>query len=238
MRLFKLPPPNVLRSTTIAWSPKGRITLQLLARMARCLPGPEEMAGGLARRMLGGQAASIMRLGRSAAGGLRSPLIADPKRAALSLNGGGRARDHRHLLPGPKFRTSFDDPRNLTCDGPRRLWLARGAGGSRERPPTRAAGRGVAGADNHRNPQNRARAAALLRHLKGQLVDVTGVAVDAQSNVFAAAEAYWQLSKASGVNLDQEGGGWHADLEFKGRPAGIPAVVGTPAPVPTRAQAI
>lgn len=91
---------------------------------------------------------------------------------------------------------------------------------------------------NHRNPQNRARAVALLTHLKGQLVDVTGVTVEARSNVFAAAEAYWQLSKASGVHLYQEGGGWHADLEFRGLPAGIPTVVGTPTPVPTRAQAI
>ena len=90
----------------------------------------------------------------------------------------------------------------------------------------------------HSNPQNRAKAASLLRQLKGQLVDVTGVRVEALSNVYAASEAYWQLSKAAGVHLYQEGGGWHADLEFKGLPHGIPRIVGTPEPVATRAEAI
>ncbi|TGE02645.1 hypothetical protein [Methylobacterium nonmethylotrophicum] len=90
----------------------------------------------------------------------------------------------------------------------------------------------------HYIPQNRAKAAALLRQLKGQLVDVTGVQVEARSNVFAAAEAYWQLSKASGVHLYQVGAGWHADLEFKGLPPGVPTIVGTPEPVATRAEAI
>ena len=90
----------------------------------------------------------------------------------------------------------------------------------------------------HKDPQNRAKAAFLLTQLKGQLVDVTGVKVEALSNVYAAAEAYWQLSKASGVHLYQEGGGWHADLEFKGLPPGILRIVGTPEPVPTREEAI
>ena len=57
----------------------------------------------------------------------------------------------------------------------------------------------------HHNPQNRAKAASLLRQLKGQLVDMTGVQVEARSNVFAAAEAYWQLSKAAGVHLYSRG---------------------------------
>ena len=38
----------------------------------------------------------------------------------------------------------------------------------------------------HSNPQNRAKAASLLRQLKGQLVDVTGVRVEALSNVYAS----------------------------------------------------
>ena len=91
---------------------------------------------------------------------------------------------------------------------------------------------------NHNNPQNRAKAASMLRQLKVQLVDVTGVQVEARSNLFAASEAYWQLSKAAGVHLYQEGGGWHADLEFKGLPPGVPRIVGTPEPVPTRAEAV
>lgn len=90
----------------------------------------------------------------------------------------------------------------------------------------------------YRNPQNRMRAAALLRHLKGQLVDVTGVKIEVFSNVAASAESYWQLSKACGVHVYQEHDGWHADLEFKDLPKGIPDVIGTPAPVPTRAEAI
>ncbi|KQU00836.1 hypothetical protein ASG60_19600 [Methylobacterium sp. Leaf469] len=90
----------------------------------------------------------------------------------------------------------------------------------------------------HRHPQNRAKAASLLSRLKGELVNVTGIQVEALSNVYAAAEAYWQLSKASGVHLYQEGGGWHADLEFKGLPPGVPTIVGTPEPVPTREEAI
>lgn len=90
----------------------------------------------------------------------------------------------------------------------------------------------------HSNPQNRMRAAALLRHLKGQLVDVTGVEVELFSNTAASAEAYWQLSKARGVHLYQEGGGWHADLEFKDLPPGVGTIIGTPAPVATRAEAI
>ncbi|MGU3465559.1 hypothetical protein ACLBXO_11955 [Methylobacterium sp. C33D] len=90
----------------------------------------------------------------------------------------------------------------------------------------------------HTNPQNRMRAAALLRHLKGRLIDVTGVRVEMFSNTAASAEAYWQLSKARGVHLYQEGGGWHADLEFGGLPPGIGTIIGTPAPVATRAEAI
>lgn len=90
----------------------------------------------------------------------------------------------------------------------------------------------------HRNPQNRMRAAAMLRQLKGQLVDVTGVKVEAFSDTAASAEAYWQLSKASGVHVYQEGGGWHADLEFSDLPQGIPTIIGTPEPLPTRAEAI
>ncbi|MEE9481648.1 hypothetical protein [Methylobacterium ajmalii] len=78
----------------------------------------------------------------------------------------------------------------------------------------------------------------MLRQLKVQLVDVTGAQVEARSNLFAASEAYWQLSKAAGVHLYQEGGGWHADLEFKGLPPGVPRIVGTPEPVPTRAEAV
>ncbi|MEE8627803.1 MULTISPECIES: hypothetical protein [Methylobacterium] len=91
---------------------------------------------------------------------------------------------------------------------------------------------------NHNNPQNRAKATSMLRQLKVQLVDVTGAQVEARSNLFAASEAYWQLSKAAGVHLYQEGGGWHADLEFKGLPPGVPRIVGTPEPVPTRAEAV
>lgn len=90
----------------------------------------------------------------------------------------------------------------------------------------------------HHNPQNRAKAASLLGQLKGQIVDVTGVQVEARSNVFAAAEAYWQLSKASGVHLYKVGDEWHADLEFKGLPLGVPTIVGTPEPVATRAEAV
>lgn len=90
----------------------------------------------------------------------------------------------------------------------------------------------------YRNPQNRLRAAALLRHLKGQLIDVTGVRIESFSNNAASAEAYWQLSKACGVHVYQERDGWHADLEFKDLPEGIPDMIGTPAPVPTRAEAI
>ncbi|MER2193581.1 hypothetical protein [Methylobacterium brachiatum] len=90
----------------------------------------------------------------------------------------------------------------------------------------------------HHNPQNRAKAASLLRQLKGQLVDVTGVQVEARTNIFAAAEAYWQLSKAAGVHLYKVGDGWHADLEFKGLPPGVPTIVGTPEPVATRTEAI
>ena len=90
----------------------------------------------------------------------------------------------------------------------------------------------------HHNPQNRAKAASLLRQLKGRLVDVTGVQVEARSNIFAAAEAYWQLSKASGVHLYKVGDGWHADLEFAGLPPGVPTIVGTPEPVVSRTEAI
>ncbi|TXN34199.1 hypothetical protein FV232_23110 [Methylobacterium sp. WL30] len=90
----------------------------------------------------------------------------------------------------------------------------------------------------HRNPQNRMKAASLLRLLKGRLIDVSGVKVEVSSNATASAEAYWQLSKASGVHVYQEGDGWHADLEFKGLPDGVPAMIGTPAPVSTRAEAI
>jgi len=91
---------------------------------------------------------------------------------------------------------------------------------------------------NHRNPQNRTRAAALLRQLKGQLVDVTGATVTAVSNTAASSEAHWQLSKASGVHVYQQDGGWHADLVFKDLPVGVPSVIGTPEPVATRAEAI
>ncbi len=90
----------------------------------------------------------------------------------------------------------------------------------------------------HGNPQNRMRAAALLRQLKGQLVDVTGSTVEAVSNTAASSEAYWQLKKASGVHVYQQDGGWHADLEFKGLPEGIPTVIGTPVPSSSRAGAI
>lgn len=90
----------------------------------------------------------------------------------------------------------------------------------------------------YRNPQNRMRAAALLRQLKKQLIDVTGVEVEALSHTAATAEAYWQLSKACGVHVYQEGDGWHADLEFKGLPNGVADLIGTPAPVATRAEAI
>lgn len=91
---------------------------------------------------------------------------------------------------------------------------------------------------DHHNPQNRMKAASLLRQLKGQMIDVTGVTVEALSNTYAAAEAYWQLSKAAGVHVYREGAGWHADLVFKDLPKGVPHIVGTPAPVPTRAEAI
>lgn len=90
----------------------------------------------------------------------------------------------------------------------------------------------------HSNPQNRSRAVALLRHLKGQLIDVTGVQVELFSNTATSSETYWQLSKAYGVHLYQEDGGWHADLEFKDLPPGIGTIIGTPAPVATRAEAI
>ncbi|KQO70808.1 hypothetical protein ASF22_16195 [Methylobacterium sp. Leaf87] len=90
----------------------------------------------------------------------------------------------------------------------------------------------------YRNPQNRMRAAALLRHLKGQLIDVTGVQIETFTNTAASAEAYWQLSKACGVHVYQEHDGWHADLEFKDLPKGIPVLIGMPVPVATRAEAI
>lgn len=90
----------------------------------------------------------------------------------------------------------------------------------------------------HGNPQNRMRASALLRQLKGQLVDVTGVKVEAVSNTAAWSEAYWQLKNASGVHVYHQDGGWHADMVFKDLPEGIPTVIGTPAPLPTRAEAI
>jgi hypothetical protein len=82
------------------------------------------------------------------------------------------------------------------------------------------------------------RAAALLRHLKGQLIDVTGVQIETFTNTAASAEAYWQLSKACGVHVYQEHDGWHADLEFKDLPKGIPVLIGMPVPVATRAEAI
>lgn len=90
----------------------------------------------------------------------------------------------------------------------------------------------------YRNPQNRMRAASLLRQLKDQLIDVTGVGIEAFSNVYASSEAYWQLSKATGVHVYRYGGGWHGDLEFGGLPPGIPTIVGTPEPVATRTEAV
>lgn len=54
---------------------------------------------------------------------------------------------------------------------------------------------------NHRNPQNQTKAAAMLRELKGRLVDVGGITVEAVTNTAATSEAYWQLSKASGVHV-------------------------------------
>jgi len=54
----------------------------------------------------------------------------------------------------------------------------------------------------------------------------------------ATAEAYWQLSKACGVHVYQEGDGWHADLEFKGLPNGVADLIGTPTPAATWAEAI
>jgi hypothetical protein len=91
---------------------------------------------------------------------------------------------------------------------------------------------------NYRDPENRTKAAAMLTHLKGQLVDVTGVTVEALSERYALAEAHWQLSKATGVHVYQDAGGWHADLEFDDLPKGIPELIGTLEPVPTQAEAI
>ena len=91
---------------------------------------------------------------------------------------------------------------------------------------------------DYSHPENRRRAASLLHQLKGRLHDVAGVRVEALSNAYASAEAYWQLSKASGVHVYRSGDGWHADLEFQDLPRGIPDIIGTPAPAPTRAEAL
>lgn len=98
--------------------------------------------------------------------------------------------------------------------------------------------RGVLVGYDYRDPQNRTGAAATLTRLKKQLVDVTGVTVEAISERYASAEAHWQLSKAIGVHVYQVTGGWHADLEFGDLPKGVPDLIGTPEPVPTKAEAI
>lgn len=90
----------------------------------------------------------------------------------------------------------------------------------------------------HTDPLNFARAAKLLLHLRGQLVDVTGAEMEIFSNVYASAQEHWQLSKATGVHVYREGDGWHADLVFKDLPRGVANIVGTPAPVATRDEAI
>ena len=62
----------------------------------------------------------------------------------------------------------------------------------------------------HTDPLNLARAAKLLQHLRGQLVDVTGTEMEI-FRTSASAQEHWQLSKAAGVHVYREGDSWHAD---------------------------
>lgn len=113
-----------------------------------------------------------------------------------ALRGQGFATQS-YVSVAPKFRIGRDAPLNLR-------WIALGdlklacCGGTLVFAASIPAGgeRGVAMGYKYRNPQNRMRAAALLRHLKGQLIDVTGVRIESFSNNAASAEAYWQLISA------------------------------------------
>lgn len=85
---------------------------------------------------------------------------------------------------------------------------------------------------------NRRRAAMLLEHLKGRLIDA-GRAIEKPMTMQAAtASTHWRLSKVSGVHVYESGDGWNADLTFEGLPLGIPAVIGNAVPCASRIAAL
>ncbi|WP_437871000.1 hypothetical protein ACSD7O_17380 [Methylorubrum extorquens] len=90
----------------------------------------------------------------------------------------------------------------------------------------------------HGSLPNRRRAAALLEALKGKLIDASGAVEHSTAMQAATASPHWLLMNVVGVHVYEAAGGWHADLAFEDLPAGVPRLIGTAVPCPSRQAAL
>lgn len=95
------------------------------------------------------------------------------------------------------------------------------------------------------NPENRMRARALLRKLlpaaREQAAKSSEYSIEPASDVGENSIPHYKIDRCIGVHIyTGDKGGWFADLQFEGLPAGIPPVLGTPVECPhqTREEAL
>lgn len=91
---------------------------------------------------------------------------------------------------------------------------------------------------DHSKYENRLRASAVLKDLKGKLIDVGAPTIEVRTMTAESSMAWWRLSKVAGVHVYPEGGGWQADVAFKDLPPGVPRIIGSPEIYPTRQAAL
>lgn len=91
---------------------------------------------------------------------------------------------------------------------------------------------------NHSKLENRMRAKTLLDQLKRRLVDVSGATIEVATGTAQVSMEWWRLSKAAGVHVYAAKDGWHCDIVFKDLPIGIPTIVGSAVPYPSRGEAL
>lgn len=91
---------------------------------------------------------------------------------------------------------------------------------------------------DHSKYENRLRASALLKDLKGKLIDVGVPTIDVRTMTAESSMAWWRLSKVAGVHIYHESGGWQADVMFKDLPPGVPRIIGSPEIYSTRQAAL
>ena len=91
---------------------------------------------------------------------------------------------------------------------------------------------------DHSKYENRLRASAVLKDLKGKLIDVGAPTIEVRTMTAESSMAWWRLSKAAGVHVYHEGGGWQADIVFKDLPPGVPRIIGSPEIYPSRQAAL